>query len=239
MNITYIDLEIGPIKGTAWGSYKTNLLSIDEDAPLLSVAYKINDGPTQVASRRLYSEKKLTRIMWNVFNDSDVIVAQNGDGFDIRVANTFFIRHGFAPPAPYRTVDTLKIARKYFRFASNKLDYIAKLLLRQKKLSTGMDLWFACMRGEEKALRKMERYNVHDVNLLYEVYHLFKGWHTGHPNSNLYNGTTHRCPTCGGKSQKRGFNYTRVGKYQRYQCQKEGCYAWWSGEKINTAKPIR
>lgn len=239
MNIAYIDIETTPMLGYAWQAWDTNLVSVESDAGLLSIAYKLNDSPTQVRSRRTMSEKALTKKLWSIFDENDVIVAQNGDKFDIKMANKFFIKYGLNPPSPYKTVDTLKLARRYFKFAQNKLDYLAQFLLGESKISTNLDLWFACMNGDEVALRKMERYNKHDVDLLYRVYMKLRSWHTGHPNSNVYNGTTHNCPACGGKSQKRGFNYTRVGKYQRYQCQKDGCHAWWTGEKIETDKVIR
>jgi hypothetical protein len=47
-------------------------------------------------------------------------------------------------PSP-KTIDTLKWARKYFNFNSNKLDYIAKYLGVGQKMDTG-------------GLRSMERY---------------------------------------------------------------------------------
>jgi hypothetical protein len=31
-------------------------------------------------------------------------------------------------PEPYKTVDTLKIAKKYFAVSSNKLDYLCQFL---------------------------------------------------------------------------------------------------------------
>lgn len=236
MNILYFDLETTPIFGTSWGTYKTNILSIEKYSELLSVAYKVDDGPTKVVSRREYTERQLTKILWKLFNDADVIVGQNGDAFDIKVSNKFFIKHRFNPPAPYKTVDTLKLARRYFRFDSNKLDYLANFLLGENKLSTNYGLWDACMRGEVQALKDMEEYNKHDVEILYRVYQKLKSWHTGHPNHNVFNDTTHQCPVCGSHTQKRGFMVTRVGKYQRHQC--KDCGAWSKGAKIASDKVI-
>lgn len=239
MQIIYIDLETTPIRGLAWGTYDTNMVSIEQDSGLLSVAYKINDEPTQVVSRRLYTERQLALKLWKLFNDADVVVAQNGDQFDMKVANKFFIKYGFKPPAPYKTVDTLKLARRYFKFASNRLDYLSQFLFGEHKIETNIGLWLKCMDGDERALIKMERYNKHDVDLLYRVYHKLRMWHTGHPNSNVYNGTTHQCPTCGHDSIRRGFNLSRVGKFQRYQCKSVKCGAWWSGDRIKSNRTIR
>lgn len=237
MKITYFDLETSPILGYAFQTYKTDLLSIEKESGLLAFAYKVDDGPVQVFSRRTYSERQLVRMLWKLFDQSDILCAQNGDRFDIRVANKLFVRYNMNPPSPYKTIDTLKMARRYFRFDSNKLDNLAQFLLGERKISTGKELWLSCIAGEKKALKQMEEYCAHDVELLYRLYQRLKMWHTGHPNYNLYAGSTHQCPVCGGDTQKRGTSMTRVGIYQRHQCKK--CGAWSQGEKINTEKVIR
>ncbi len=236
MNKLFFDLEIGPLNAYAWEVYQTNLLSVIKDWPLLSVAWKVNDGKTEVVSKRTMSEKKMVKLLWNLFNDADVLVAQNGDKFDIRLANMLFLRHGLPPPAPYKTVDTLKLAKKYFRFPMNNLDYLCSTLLGKRKIETDKSLWFKCLEGDSKAFKQMEDYNKVDVDLLYDLYNVLKSWHTGHPNANLYQDTTHRCPVCGESTQRRGYMLTRVGKYQRYQC--KSCGAWSKGEKLNTEKVI-
>ena len=236
MNILYFDLESSPILGYAWQMWEANILAIEKETGLLSFAYKINDGPTRVLSVREYTEKEMVKLLHQLFNESDVIVAQNGDKFDIKLANRLFIKYNLPPPSPYKSVDTLKIAKKYFRFDSNKLDNLAYTLLGERKLPTDMALWLDCMKGDVSALRKMERYCKQDVDLLYKVYHKLRAWHTGHPNSNVYNETTHKCPVCSGNTQKRGFMYTRVGKYQRHQC--TSCGSWSKGIKVNVEKVI-
>lgn len=237
MKILYYDLETKPILGYAWGTYQTDLLTIEQDSGLLCFAYKINDGATRSLSLKDYTEKQMVKELWRLFDEADVLIAQNGDRFDMRVANKLFLKHGLNPPSPYKTVDTLKLARKYFKFDSNKLDHLARYLLGERKVSTGgMSLWIDCMNGHVSALRKMERYCRHDVNLLYQLYHKLKGWHTGHPNHNIYNGTTHKCPNCGGPTQRRGVMITKVRKYQRYACQ--SCGAWSKGEIIKVDKVI-
>lgn len=239
MNILYFDLETSPILGFAWRNYKTDLLSIEKESGLLAFAYQINDGPVHALSRRNYSEKQLVKKLWKLFDENDVLCAQNGDKFDVRVANKLFIEHGLQPPSPYKTIDTLKIARKYFKFDSNRLDDLATFLLKEKKLETNKKLWMDCMKGNKDALKRMEEYCGHDVYLLRSVYMKMRGYHNGHPNFNLYSSSTHQCPNCGGPTTKRGFNYTRVAKYQRHQCKNRKCGAWSQGEKVNEDKVIR
>lgn len=239
VKILYFDLETTPIMGYAWRTYKTNLFSIEKESSLLAFSWKINDGLVQVLSRRTHTEKQMTKKLWQLFDEADVICAHNGDNFDIKFSNKLFIRHGHRPPSPYKKVDTLKMARRYFRFDSNKLDDLSKFMLGEEKIHTSAQLWKDCMAGQKNALIEMERYCKHDVVLLSRLYSELRAWHTGHPNYNVYNGTTHQCPVCGSDCQRRGTQHTRVGVYQRYQCKNKNCGAWSQGEKVATEKVIR
>jgi DNA polymerase elongation subunit (family B) len=234
--ILYVDLETSPILGYVWRAYEDNLLSIEKDFGLICFAYAWNDGPVQVVSTSTGSERKVTKTLWKLYNEADIIVAQNGDRFDIKVSNALFLRYDLEPPAPYKTVDTLKLAKRYFKFSKNNLDHLAFTLFGESKHETDKSLWLKCMNGDAKAMKKMELYCGQDVVLLRKLYKKLRAWHTGHPNMNLYTENTHMCPVCNGKTQRRGFMYTRVGKYQRYQCQ--SCGAWSKGAKINKDKVI-
>lgn len=236
MKILYFDLETTPILGYVWRAYEDSLLDIKKDFGLLCFAYSWNDEQVVIESLSTSTEKQMTKKLWELFNEADVIVAQNGDKFDIKVSNALFLRHKLKPPAPYKTVDTLKLAKKYFRFTRNSLDFLSQSLLGERKLETDKSLWFKCMEGDKDAFKKMEKYCVHDVVLLRRLYNKLKPWHTGHPNANLYTDNTHVCPVCGGKTQRRGFMYTRAGKFQRYQC--TTCGAWSKGEKIKSPRVI-
>lgn len=229
--VLFFDIENTPILGHAWGMYEQNLLTVVKDNELLSFAWCWNDGKIFVMSRRLFSERQLAKFLWKLFDEADVIIGHNGDSFDIKMANQYFLKHGLTAPSPYKSVDTKKIAKRYFRFAQNKLDYLAQFMFKEKKISTNLDLWLRCMAGESKAFLEMEKYNIHDVVLLRKVYDKLKGWHTGHPNTNLYSGTSHQCPVCSGNTQRRGLAYTRTAQYQRYQCVGE-CKGWSTGERV-------
>lgn len=233
----FFDIETTPILGYVWRAYEDSLLEIKKDFGLLCFAYSWNDGPISIVSLRNLTEKQMARKLYELFDEAEIIIAQNGDKFDIKVSNALFLRHKLSPPAPYKTVDTLKMAKKYFRFTKNSLDFLSDSLFGERKIDTDKSLWFKCMDGDDTAFKKMEKYCINDVRLLRMLYHKLRPWHTGHPNNNLYSGTTHSCPVCGGNTQRRGFMYTRVGKYQRYQCVGE-CHAWSKGEKIKTDKVI-
>jgi hypothetical protein len=86
------------------------------------------------------------------------------------------------------------------------------------------------MAGIPKAWKKMEEYNKNDVILLEKVYERFKPWIKNHLNRNLVEGTDLCCPTCTSKNfQRRGYNMTSAGKYQRYQCR--ACGNWFRDNK--------
>jgi len=238
MKTLYFDIETTPILGYSFGTYQVNILDVKEDTRLLCFAYQFDDEPIQVFSRRTQTEKQLTRRLWKLFDEADVIVGHNSDKFDIKMSNMFFLRHGLRPPTPYKSVDTLKLARRYFKFTQNKLDYLAKIMFNDRKLPTGMQLWFDCMAGDATALRQMEVYNIQDVALTKKVHLTLRGWHTGNPNRNVYDGTTHQCPACGSDTMKRGTAHSRTRSYQRYQCKNTSCGQWSQGELIKGTKVI-
>lgn len=237
-SVLFFDLETSPLLGFSWRTFKTDLLSIEKDSGLLAFGYKINSGPVHVLSKRKYTERQLVKRLWKLFDENDVLVAHNGDRFDIRKANALFIKYGLKPPQPYRTVDTLKIARRVGAFDSNRMDYLTNLLFGEGKHETGLKLWLDCMKGNRKALKQMEDYCAQDVVLLEKLYKELRAWDTNHPNSNLYHETTHNCRVCQSKRTiKRGYAYTKVGIYQRWQCR--DCGAWSQGEKVNKEKVIK
>src|SRR5437868_14709279 len=81
-------------------------------------------------------DRALVKDLWKMMNEADIIVAHNGNSFDIKYANTRFIVHRLDPPAPYKSADTLKIARQVARFPSNKLDELARTFGIDRKLPT-------------------------------------------------------------------------------------------------------
>lgn len=233
--IVFIDIETAPSLGWVWGKWEQNVIDFKADWYMLSFAWKwlgkksvhvlgLNDFPEYEKDKS--NDKQLVQKLWEIFDEAEIVIAHNGDSFDILKANTRFISHTMPPPSPYKTVDTLKIARKAFKFDSNKLDELGRYLGIGRKLAhTGFHLWKGCMDGEEKSWTLMKRYNKQDIILLEKIYFLMRAWATTHPNVN--HGET-ACPKCGSVNvQKRGFAYTLQRKKQRYQCL--NCAGWYEG----------
>ena len=160
--------------------------------------------------------------LWKVFDSADILIAHNGDAFDIKRVKARFLAHGYSPPSPSKTVDTLKIARRNFSLTSNRLDDLGSLLGVGRKVRTEQGLWDRCEEGDVAAFEEMLRYNQQDVELLEAVYNRLRAWTSTTKHLELYIDPHARlCPVCG--SDELVSHGLRFG-YRRYQC--KGCGAW-------------
>ena len=235
IKVLFYDIETAPNLSYVWGQYEQNVIDHEREWYMLCISYKwehekkshvcsLIDFPSAYKKNPeddFHVAKKLHELM----NEADVVVAHNGDRFDMRKANARFVFHGLGPVSPPESVDTLKVARRYFMFNSNKLDHLGNYLGVGRKVSTGgFETWAGCMRGDEKAWRLMVKYAKMDVDLLVSVYEQLRPWMVNHPNRNLFS-EFDGCPTCGSsKLQRRGKRMSKVAVYQRWQCQ--DCGAW-------------
>lgn len=235
-NIIFLDVETAPSLGWVWGKWEQNVIDFKENGYLLSYSLK-RPGNNRVATKGLidfpdvYATRKdddsaLMVSLLKELDDADIVIAHNGDKFDLPTINTRFVTLGLRPPSPYQTVDTLKIARNRFEFKSNKLDDLCRDLGIGRKLAhTGAHLWLSCMQGDEKAWRLMKRYNRHDVLLLEELYYRFLPWVNVHPNVNKGGSG---CIRCGSDNVKHdGYKYTNLRKKDRIHCL--NCGGWFEG----------
>lgn len=127
--------------------------------------------------------------------EADAVVHYNGTKFDMPTLNREFIKLGLPPISHVHEIDLLKTVRKRFRFESNKLDYVCRMLgLGAKEQHKGFGLWTECMEGNQKSWKKMQSYNKQDVRLLPKLYKRLLPWIAGHPNVGLYK--TSQLPVC-------------------------------------------
>lgn len=233
MKTLLFDIEVAPNLAYVWGKWQQDVIAYEKEWDILTFAFKW-EGDTEVQSMRSIKNNDyiLTKKLWQLFDEADVIIGHNGDKFDIKKSNTRFLAHGMSPPSPYKTIDTLKVARKYFGFNGNSLNDIAKFLGLDPKIETGgFKLWQGCMKGDTASFNKMIEYNKHDVELLEQIYLKMRPWIESHPNKNLYDATVGLCHVCcSDEIIKRGYLYTKTRKYQRYCCKK--CGKWMQGELI-------
>lgn len=228
MKILLLDIETAPHLATVWGLWQQNvaLNQIIETGYTLCWAAKWH-GEREVMFDSIKASRPKTMIsrVHKLLAEADAVVSYNGVKFDIPTLNKEILLHGLNPPAPYRQIDLLQTARRRFRMASNKLDFVAQQLGLGKKLPhKGHELWLGCMNGDADSWAVMEAYNKQDVVLLEKVYDRLLPWIPNHPNHNNY-GEIHVCPKCGGeKHQRRGYAITSTRRYARMQCR--DCGTW-------------
>lgn len=246
--ILLFDIETAPNIGAYFELYKEgNIVWNVEHWYMLSFAYKwLGEKDTYVYGlpdfkgykKDKTNDEEICRKLWELFNMAEVIIAHNGDQFDIKKSNARFIKYGFDPPSPYKTIDTKKLAKSVFKFDSNKLDDLGDYLKIGRKMHTGgLELWMDCMKGEQKAWKVMKEYNKQDVVLLEKVYLKLRGWSKNQPNMNLVLGGIYSCPVCGSAHTiKRGYLRAKTTIKQAYQCLNCGKYS--SGETMKIERPI-
>ena len=239
--ITY-DLEVSYVLSATWGLFKQNVSKVIRQPYILSCSYKelgkkvkfisLKDFPLYKKDR--HNDRDLVKfIRDNIFDKADIKIAHNGKGFDDKWVLGRIAVHGFTPPSPSKTIDTLLIARNKFRLTSNRLNDLGQLFgLGVKEDTGGIDLWYDICDGKDEKKRKkawkvMKKYNNQDVNLLEKIYLHMLPYITNHPNLALMNGERSACPNCGSTNvERRGYRYTRASKFYRWSC--NDCGSWHS-----------
>lgn len=219
-NILLFDIETFPNISYTWGKWEQNVIRFKKEWELASFAYKwLGDKKVNCLSRRTHTEKQLAEELLSLFNEADVVIAHNGDQFDIKKSRAKFIQFGLKPPSINKSIDTKKIAKSQFAFNSNSLNDLGETLGLGKKIDTGgFDLWLRCMKNEKAAWELMEKYNKQDVTLLEKIYFRFRSWMPSHPNLAVLEGRA-GCAACPStRIQYRGFTPTTQNKRRKFVC---------------------
>ena len=238
-----LDIETAALESYHWGLFDQNigLDMIKQDWSILAYCAKWLDKKPLIyqdmrKSKNIRDDSKLMKPLWDLLDEADIVVAQNGRRFDIKKINARLITHGIKPYSPVRIIDTLDVAKKHFAFTSNKLAFTSKYLTdtpkSEHKKFPGFELWAACMKDDIQAWNEMEKYNKRDVVATEQLYIRFRPWIQHHPNLAVYTGPHHghKCPACdSSKTQKRGVMVSQVFKYQRFQCSDCG---HWSKDRL-------
>ena len=230
--ILLYDIETAPMEVFVWGLYKQYIPhdNIIKNWFVLSWAAKwlyddkiISDVVTPQEARDR-SDKRVINGIWKLLDNADICVGHNIDRFDDRKLKARFIDNCLKHPTPYKTVDTLKVARKNFAFVSYKQDYLTKLFSLNEKINTGelggFDLWKRCVSGDKIALNLMLEYNEQDVRGLEDVYIKLRPYIRNHPNLGVMMDAD-VCPNCGSdhiEEEYDSFYYTAANKFQVYRC---------------------
>jgi predicted PolB exonuclease-like 3'-5' exonuclease len=167
------------------------------------------------------NDKIILESIHKLLDEADYIVAHNGARFDVTTLNSRFIQHGMQPPSTYQVIDTLRIARRAFRFSSNKLDDLGTALGVGNKIKTDFDLWMdVCVHHDTKQFDNMVEYCEQDVYLLEDVYKKLRPWDTKHPSTVVMGDLDKpRCNICtSDKVKKNGSYSTNTQRYNKFKC---------------------
>lgn len=230
--ILFLDIEKSPATVYSYG-IRDQYISheqIKEESQIISFCAKWKHGKRliyadQSKNERVGLDSKLLKKLWDLMDKADVIVAHNGDNFDIKQIKAAMIDAGMKPPSHFRTIDTLKMARQA-GFASHKLDYLTKKLNKRYQKQDhgefpGMKLGIACLLGIKRAWKCNREYNIYDVLSLEELYDILAPW--GGSKVVLHPIGNEKTCACGSTDViKNGYKYTNGGKFQKYICNECG-----------------
>jgi DNA polymerase elongation subunit (family B) len=199
----FFDIETSPNVVYSWRiGYNLNITheNIIDERKIICISYKWEDEDdiyTLTWDENLCDKQMLIDFI-KVANQSDEMIAHNGDRFDIKWIRTRCIFHRIAMFPNYKTLDTLKKAKSGFNFNSNKLDYIAQFLgVGAKVKHSGFDMWKGVMKNDKTALSEMTNYCEGDIIVLEDVFLTMQNYikmntHAGVINNNL----KYSCPCC-------------------------------------------
>ena len=228
--VLFYDIETLPNISAHFGSWNENLPYKQriQESCLLSHSWCWGDGeihgsvltPTEAIN---HDDERLVLELWSLLDNADIVIGHNISSYDNKKANAYFIKYGLPPVSPFKSIDTLSIAKRKFKFEFNSLAYLAKYLgVTDKIENDGMPLWIDCHLGKQEALNTMLRYNIGDVKTQREVYNILKSYDNNGVNMSLYDSAEClKCVSCGSHNVSMLTNklvYTPSNKYLAYRC---------------------
>jgi len=252
IRILLLDIETAPCAGFYFGNRYEIYISQEQvisESFILTYSAKYLGNPNIIFGGLTYEEVKneddsrIVAELYDLLDKVDIVIAHNGKQFDIKVINTRLLFNGFPQPKPYKVVDTLLIARRVFKFPSNKLDSICQFLGLDTKIETeGFKLWKGYLNGDEESMTRMMEYNIQDTIILEQVYLKLRAWDSTHPNMNIYRGDveeTDVCPVCGSMHYKEITDkqaHSNICSYDIFRC--SNCSKIFKKRKNSSKKKI-
>ncbi|WP_159083915.1 3'-5' exonuclease [Nocardioides terrigena] len=196
--------------------------SVIEWPRTICVAWKFYGSKrVEFASEWGDGREEMLRRTWDAYDKADVLYGHNVAGFDTKNLNAEWLTLGLNPPSPFKTLDTLKEARKTFGFESNTLASLTdRLGIATKTDKYNVEMARAACAGSKPDQRRLKAYNVGDIHASEQFVDRLRGWIPGHPHNVV--GKIDDRPTC---PQCWGDNLTPNGTtlavqivYRLYRC---------------------
>ncbi len=242
--ILYIDIETAPNVAYVWGHYEQNVIDYVREWYILCAAWQWEgevdeEGEPVVHTvaqpdfardykRNRADDRRVVQKLHELLDEADVVIAHNGDAFDIKKMTARFLIHGMGPVSKFASIDTVKVARKHFKLNANNLDRIGKTLkLGRKVKHEGFELWEGCMAGDPESWATMLTYNRQDIVLLRNIYLAMRPYISNHPNVAEYPDGCTRCGATKAEAHwtKRGPVRTKVSTFQQWVCKACGGFS--------------
>lgn len=236
--ILFFDTETCPMNGWFFNLFKPHIdgaVQVEKNTQLICFTAKwmgkdeiINScvTPDEILKG---DDSRVSRNLWNLLDEADVAIAHNLVRFDRKIANYRFLVNGLKPTSPYKLIDTLQKVKEEFKFSSNRLDFINKVLgLERKRETGGMQLWIDCAHGDQEALDKMQYYCDGDILALEDVYYALAPWFRSNINFGVFtDGEKEMCSHCGSENVRLTDKkyVTGVSRFPTYKCDDCGGYS--------------
>jgi DNA polymerase elongation subunit (family B)/DNA-directed RNA polymerase subunit RPC12/RpoP len=238
--ILTFDIETSRAIVEVFGLFKNDYISIDRvKMPSRILCYSarwLGDGEEDGLFGSSWEDgdedayKEMVTSIWELLDSADMVVTWNGDRFDNQWIEAEANRLGLSRPAPYKSVDLMKIQKRHFKagIMSQKLQWSARHWLRDSKTPHGgRDLWDDIRYGSdaEKATAQavMKEYCEHDTKLTQDM--LFHYLPYIKVNTALYrhdpDDEVMRCTKCGKSGEMHIHDkpyYTGAFAYNQYRC---------------------
>lgn len=240
--VLFLDIETQRAIVETWNTFKP-FIGIDNivvDARVLCFAAKWR-GAKRVIFRAAWEEndehivdpaqyESMMRCVFDLMDEADILVSYNGDRFDWQWLQREFSRLGLGRPLPAKSIDLMKINKRWFHAGqlSLKLDWSLRKWFHDRKVSHGgVDLWRDIRWGTVKerlsARKTMREYNIGDT---VKTERLFESWLPWAPiNLALYendddDGVLHctKCNSTNLEAVSRKRHRTNAFSYQLYRC---------------------
>jgi hypothetical protein len=230
----FFDIETSPNIVFSWNiGYNLNISyeNILTERAVICICYKYeHDKNVKYLTWDKGNDVEMLKEFSKILNEADEVIGHNCDKYDIKWFRTRCLKFGISVTPYITSIDTLKEAKKYFRFNSNRLDYIGQYLGVGKKMETGgFQLWKdIVMKNSKLAMTTMVQYCKQDVMLLEEVYHKFNPYikHKTYIGKLTDVESKGICPECDSdKIHKHKLRVSAAGRYtQQYKCASCGKY---------------
>ncbi len=187
-------------------------------------AWSWNGGKVDFAAA--WNGDNLAEIAWDLFNEATGIVTFNGKRADEKWLKQDWAMRGMVPPSPWKSIDLFITARREFAFESKSLRHLcSRLGVENKSGHYSIADARAAMGGDDKAQRRLARYNKQDVRATWAAAEALGPWVKEWPHVGLYTQQERCCWRCGGEDLTQdGFTSTALTQYAILQC--ASCGAW-------------